>query len=120
MMIEYVNGETPLAESVTLGYSQRLKAKSGELMHQFADTHHFKSLPSRCLESPNCYNVKLASVRAIYIYLMRVRYLLTLIFSGLDFGKPQDDLPTLVHIAPSNETDVFDAVASSLLQGSML
>ena len=42
------------------------------------------------------------------------------IFSGLDFGKPQIDLPTLVHIAPSNETNVFEAVASSLLQGSML
>lgn len=71
-------------------------------------------------ESPNCDNVKLAIVRAICFCFMRVRYLLTLIFSGLDFGKPQNDLPTLVHIAPSNETNVFDAVASSILQSSML
>lgn len=119
-MVEYANGETRFSESVTLGISQPFKAKSDELMHQCADTRLFCFLPSRCLESPNCYNDKLASVRAIYLYFMRVRYLLTLIFSGLDFGKPQEDSPTLVHIAPSNETNVFDAVASSLLQGSML
>lgn len=33
MMVENANGETPLAESVTIGYSQRFTARSDELMH---------------------------------------------------------------------------------------
>lgn len=61
------------------------------------------------------------SKRTCKLYLsMRVRFANFIYFSGLDFGKPLKDSPTLVHIAPSNETNVFDPVASSLLQRSML
>lgn len=119
MMVENANGDAPLAELVTISLSKRFTARSSEVMHQCADTHYFCFLPSRCLEFSNCYNVKLANVRAIYFGLC-VCDIANFNFSGLDFGKPQNDLPSLVHIAPSNETNVFDTEASSILQGSML